>query len=316
VALDTRPIFGKIPAMNHDFLFKQLLRVLFFEFIDLFFPKLARLIDHTYIEFLDKEFFTDLADGDRHEADLIVKVRLLGQEVCFIIHIEHQSTAEANFPRRMFNYFFDIHKKYGLPVYPIVLFSFDSPLREQPDRYEIAVADHQVLSFKYAVVQLNRLNWRDFLRSENPIASALMAKMNIAPEERPKVKLECLRLLATFRLDKAKMELIWGFVESYLRLNAAEQDVFDKEVAQMLPQEKEEILELPNSWIEKGIEKGEVSGERKMAMKVLRRQLGPLTPAIVDRIESLALAQLDELADALLDFKSLDEAEAWLSQRA
>ncbi|CCI14543.1 hypothetical protein MICAE_3030002 [Microcystis aeruginosa PCC 9806] len=57
-------------------------------------------------------------------------------------------------------------------------------------------------------MQLNRLNWRDFLNQPNPVASALMARMNIAEKERAKVKAECLRLLITLRLDSARMQLI------------------------------------------------------------------------------------------------------------
>src|SRR5207244_3820635 len=46
--------------------------------------------------------------------------------------------------------------------------------------------------------------------------SALMAKMRIAPEDRPYVKLQCLRLLATCKLDPARMRLISGFIDTYL----------------------------------------------------------------------------------------------------
>jgi hypothetical protein len=42
----------------------------------------------------------------------------------------------------------------------------------------------------------------------------------MAIEDRPRVKLECLRLLATLRLNPARMRLISGFVDTYLRLNA------------------------------------------------------------------------------------------------
>ena len=39
--------------------------------------------------------------------------------------------------------------------------------------------------------------------------------------ERPRVKLECLRLLATLRLNPARMRLISGFVDTYLRPSSA-----------------------------------------------------------------------------------------------
>jgi hypothetical protein len=51
---------------------------------------------------------------------------------------------------------------------------------------------------------LNRLDWRDFLRRENPVAAALMAKIKMQPGERKRVKYECLRLMATLRIDPAR----------------------------------------------------------------------------------------------------------------
>src|SRR5690348_7307680 len=56
-------------------------------------------------------------------------------------------------------------------------------------------------------------DWRGFARRENPAASALMAKMKIASGDRARVKLECVRLLSTLRLNEAKMHLILGFVD-------------------------------------------------------------------------------------------------------
>jgi hypothetical protein len=46
---------------------------------------------------------------------------------------------------------------------------------------------------------------------ENPAASALMVEMRIAPEDRARVRLECIRLLATLRLKEAKTQAILVF---------------------------------------------------------------------------------------------------------
>ncbi len=101
----------------------------------------------------------------------------------------------------MFSYFARLHQKYALPVYPIVVFSFEVPQRSEPDTYRVAFPDKVVLDFNYAVIQLNCLNWREFLQQPNPVAAALMARMQIQPADRPKVKAECLRLLATLHLE-------------------------------------------------------------------------------------------------------------------
>jgi hypothetical protein len=92
----------------------------------------------------------------------------------------------------MFRYFAYIHQKHGLPVYPIALLSYDSPQKPEPDRYCVEFPDRRILDFSFVTIQLNRLNWRDFLQNSNPIAAALMSKMKINPQDRPAVKAECL----------------------------------------------------------------------------------------------------------------------------
>ena len=56
----------------------------------------------------------------------------------------------------MFTYFARLHEKYRLPVYPVALFSYDQPQREEPDEYRVAFSDLEVLAFRFRVVQLNR----------------------------------------------------------------------------------------------------------------------------------------------------------------
>ena len=85
----------------------------------------------------------------------------------------------------------------------------------------VEVLGWRILEFHYRVVQLNRMDWRQFLRLRNPAATALMAKMNIRPEDRVKVKAQVLRLLVTLQLNRRKMDLIAGFVDRYLALTAA-----------------------------------------------------------------------------------------------
>ncbi len=181
---------------------------------------------HDSVRFLDKEIFTDVTSGERYEADLVVQAQMRGQESFILVHVEHQAQAQADFGRRMFRYFARLHDRYALPVYPIVLFSYARPRRPEPTVYRVIFGDWVILEFQYRVIQLNRLRWRDFVRRPNPIASALMAKMAIAPADRPRVKLECLRLLATLRLDPARTRLISGFIDTYLQLNAHEATQF------------------------------------------------------------------------------------------
>src|SRR3989442_1042299 len=65
---------------DHDRLFKELLTTFFVEFVDLFLPDVSEYLEHDSLEFLDKELFTDVTSGERHEADVVVRARFRGED--------------------------------------------------------------------------------------------------------------------------------------------------------------------------------------------------------------------------------------------
>src|SRR5262245_37524430 len=123
--------------IDHDRIFKELIKTFFVEFVEMFLPDVYADLDQSSIEFLDKEVFTDVTSGEKHEVDLIVKARFRGQDWFFLFHIEAQADNRTSFPRRMFTYFARLHEGHGLPVYPVVVFSYDTPLRPEPDFYRV-----------------------------------------------------------------------------------------------------------------------------------------------------------------------------------
>jgi hypothetical protein len=176
--------------IDHDRLFKELLSTFFLEFLDLFFPDVTNYIEPDSLTFLDKEVFTDVTAGEQYEADLVAKVRFRSQESFFLIHVENQAKAQSDFSKRMFRYFARLYEKFALPVYPIAVFSYDAPQRLEPNYHQLSFPNFEVLKFNFRVIQLNRLNWRDFVSQPNPIASALMSKMNIALSDRPRTPIQ------------------------------------------------------------------------------------------------------------------------------
>jgi predicted RNA-binding protein with PIN domain len=304
--------------IDHDQLFKQLIGTFFLEFLDLFAPDLAVNIDRDSLEFLPQEYFTDLVAGERRAMDLVVRVNLRRRpnepevgKVWAIVNLEHQSSSEADFNRRMFFYFTQLHRQYLEPVYPIAIFSFDEPKRQEPDKYRVRLPGLDVLEFNFLRVQLNQLNWRDFLKQKNPVAAALMSKMKIAPQERAKVKVECLRSIANLKLDPARVSILSGFVDTYLRLNAVEVVEFEAEVASIKKEtEKEKVMQIVTSWMEQGEQKEAL----RLVSRVLTRRVGELDASTSDRLQQLTVSQLEDLLDAALDFTQVAEIESWLSQ--
>ena len=205
-----------------------------------------------------------------------------------------------------------------------MVFSYDKPQKAAERSYQLEFPDFKVLEFNYRVLQLNQLNWRDFLNQPNPVASALMAKMQISIEDRPKVKAECLRLLVTLKLDPAKMQLISGFIDIYLNLDESEEKVFQTELGTIELEEREEVMEIVTSWMRTGIKQGREEGllegiqkglqrETELVLRQLNRKIGPLTPEIEDQVKRLEIEELENLGETLLDFGQIEDLTNWLN---
>ncbi|WP_066426137.1 Rpn family recombination-promoting nuclease/putative transposase [Anabaena sp. 4-3] len=67
---------------------------------------------------------------------------------------------------------------------------------------------------------------------------------------------------------------------------------------------------------EEGREQGRVVEARSLILRQLTRRLGELPPPVRQQVENLSLEQLENLAEALLDFTSLDDLQAWLSNNS
>jgi len=137
--------------------------------------------------------------------------------------------------------------------------------------------------------------------------------------------------MATLKLDLARMRLIAGFVDTYLRLTPEEEAIFRRELAAMEPQQQEVIMEITTSWMEEGRQQGRQQGlqqgrqqgleqgrqhEALLVLRQLTRRLGEIEPDVRARIETLSLTQLEELGEALLDFSTTADLDAWLDQRS
>jgi flagellar biosynthesis/type III secretory pathway protein FliH len=147
--------------------------------------------------------------------------------------------------------------------------------------------------------------------------------MNIAPADRPKVKAECLRLLVTLKLNPAKMQLISGFIDTYLRLNQIEEEKFAAEIGSLIPAEKEEVMQIVTSWMEQGIERGiergiqqgrqeAITKEKDLIVRQIKRKVGNIDMELETQIKSLNLEVIEVLAEAIFDLATVEDLRNWL----
>jgi len=138
--------------------------------------------------------------------------------------------------------------------------------------------------------------------------------------------LECLNLLVRLRLDEKRQRLIARFIDTYLRLNAVEEQRFWAELEARTPMEKEAVMEVLTSWEERGLKRGLQQGREEgreegrqqeavaFVMRLLTRRFGSLPADRTEQIRSLSTAQLEELGEALLDFADQAQLAAWLQR--
>ena len=65
--------------------------------------------------------------------------------------------------------------------------------------------------------------------------------------------------------------------------------------------------------LQAGLQTGRQEGEKNLLLRLLKRRFGEITPDNEQKIASLSIPQLEALADAQLDFSSLDDLVTWLS---
>ncbi|SHG96846.1 RpnC/YadD family protein [Ornithinibacillus halophilus] len=108
------------------------------------------------------------------------------------------------------------------------------------------------------MLELRKKNWRAFIESDNPAATALLSKMGYTDKEKVEVKMEFLKMLVRMELNPAENRFISSFFDSYLILTNEEEEVLVEKVKQL--DNADEILELPNSWEKRGYRKGREEG--------------------------------------------------------
>ena len=284
--------------IDHDGLFKELLKTFFVEFLELFLPEVLQYIDLSTLQFLDKELFPDVLRRERSQVDLMAKVSYRDKESFIVILVEHQAQPSKDFPARLFRYFARLTELFGLPVYPIALMSYAKPLKAAPKKYVVNFPDRQLLKFTYPVIQLNQFYWRDFVRNPNPVASALMSRMRIPEPERVRVKWACLRMLGSLGLDDAKTHFLSGFIDTYLKLTPAEGQTWREEFAKLEPLEAKQMYKMTTSWQEEGRVEGRVEGLKKGLEALLEVRFGSEGLALVSKLPSnLTHQQLEDLLD-------------------
>jgi hypothetical protein len=56
-------------------------------------------------------------------------------------------------------------------------------------------------------------------------------------------------------------------------------------------------------------------GEQRLVIRQLNRRFGEIDTSLIEQIRSLSTDKLEQLAEALLDFSTVNQLEVWLNQQ-
>ena len=253
---------------GHDQVFKTVIQEFFKEFMELFLPAEAKRIDFRKVEFLDKEHFTDLVKGRKRVLDLVAKVGLLaGGEEFVLVHVEFESMKpDAEFPERMFQYHCQLYLRHRKPIVPVVLFTDDAqwPLSELKTSFELSFEECVYNRFKYMAVKLRSLDHRKYLRSHNPLAYALMCKMDYDRGDMARLKADFLRMMLGCPINAARKSLLFEFMEQYMPLSGPKLAEFEI-ITKKDKSQYREVAKMVTVYEKRGIQKGRQEGRKELA---------------------------------------------------
>ena len=106
-------------------------------------------------------------------------------------------------------------------------------------------------------------------------------------------------MLARMELDPAKMRLLYGFFDYYLKLNEKEEAEVMENIKMLDPDEAEQVLKLPNSYFDRGYKKGREEERERLIINLLK-----------NRVDVKVIAQASGLSeDEIMKIKRQIEGE-------
>jgi predicted transposase/invertase (TIGR01784 family) len=234
------------------------------------------------------------------EADTLVLLQTANQ----ILHLEFQTVPYSTppIPLRMLEYKAILTRKYRLPIEQVVIFlkHTNSELVFQ-NQYQDDHTTHD-----YRIIRIWEQNPAPLLvtpellplaalaQSDNPNTLLEQVARQVAiieeTEQRQNIS-ACVFVLAGLRFEKKLIRQL--FREDVMRESVTYQDILEQGV-------------------QKGVQQGMQRGEVAILQRLISRRFGELEPQVKERIQRLAIPQLEDLGEALLDFSNAADLAAWL----
>jgi len=109
-------------------------------------------------------------------------------------------------------------------------------------------------------------------------------------------------LPTNYPFQQATLELLYNLQQT-LQINKSSE-----------PEDKELIMRLA-PFYQRDKQQARRDGEEHLILRQLNRRFGEIKSSLIEQIQLLSIEQLENLADALLDFSQVADLETWLKQQ-
>jgi hypothetical protein len=196
--------------------------------------------------------------------------------------VEIETDFRYDMDLRLWQYYMMLRLRHKLPVLPILVNLrggragvHRGTLRESFEEKTIAV-------FHYRVLGVSGCRAEEWLARPEPIAWAFAALMRPGSWSRAKLKLECLRRIATSDVVGLRKQVLVDWVETYVQLTA--QDA--AELQRLLDLEgNEEIKTMELTWLGQAEARGKQEGIAEGAETATRKAVGRMQRVVLRQLE-------------------------------
>ncbi|WP_193195716.1 DUF4351 domain-containing protein [Nostoc sp. MG11] len=234
-------------------------------------------------------------------ADSVIFLQIANQ----ILHLEFQATPKSTPPLdfRMLDYYTRLKREYWCDIEQVLIFL-------QATSSEIVLNTQYVdkkTRHEYRVIRL----WEE---DPTPLLAnpALLPLATLAQTNSPQALLEQVAANVDMIEETDERQNISACVQVLAGLR------FDKSLIKQLF--REEIMQesvIYQDILQKGLQQGEERGKKQEALQLILRQLtrrfNAIEPEMQQQIRTLSITQLEELAEALLDFSSQTDLVNYLA---
>ena len=170
----------------------------------------------------------------------------------------------------------------------------DELSRNQPANLSLSLVQLVVIPEAMAIEQAQRL--------------VRQTRQEISEDKLLKQLLDLIETIIVYKLPHLSREEIvkmLGFTEIDVRQTRFYQDVFAEGKREGKQEGKQE-----------GRQEGRQEGEAILILRFLNRRLGQLDDSVIEQVQQLSIPQLEDLAEALLDFANLADLTRWLQEHS